>query len=272
MSLSSRPGNRFGGSTFPSGRGGGVYSSAEVTGFTGVGFGHSGGPRPSRHARQILHQRAGAWVVRDRGERPGARRGTVRWQLAPGLCAERLDERAALIWSKDGTVVATVLAPVSCGLRLATRSVSPRLGSETVAEVLEIDATDALTVLTVIVPGRAHEWSVVEVTGCIRPGPCCAWRDEAGQHRISLSSLHDEPAGLDVSADLCWQIDRFQGESARDRSQEMIVASHVRSIRIRNSEGHITTPSEINGKMTVLEKVSGQWISRRVWEPGSTHG
>ena len=118
-----------------------------------------------------------------------------------------------------------------------------------------------------MVLGQVHDWTVVGGTGGARPNPCCAWQDEAGRHRVWLSSLRDEPGGLEVSADLCRQIDRYPGESARGPSQELIVAYQVRSIRIHKSEGHITTPSEIIRKMMVLEKVSGQWVSRRVSEP-----
>ncbi len=241
-----------------------VYSSVQFTGFSGVGFGHSGGQRPSKHERQILHQRAGAWVVFDRGERPGARRGIVRWQLAPGLRAEQVDAQALVICSKEGTVVATVLVPIAGGLRVMARGASPRLGCEVAAQVIEIEATTSLTVLTVIVPGRARDWTVVPAAAA---NPTWEWQDEAGRHQVSLSALHDEQGAIEVSADLCWQIDRSRRVAAAGLPAELIAASGVREIRMNRSEGRVTTPSEIIGKMAVFEKVSGQWMNRRVYEP-----
>jgi hypothetical protein len=250
---------------------GGVYCSGAVTGFAGLAFGHSGGPRPSRHERQVLHLRAGAWVVLDRGERPGARCAVVRWQLAPGLRSEPLDERSVTIFSKEGTVLATVLAPVSRGVRVTARGASPRLGSELAAQVLEVEATDSLTALTVIVPGRVWDLTVT-ASAHGHPDSSCAWRDDSGRHFVSRSSLRDESTGLEVSADLCWRINRAPSSSSCDPSPEILAVSKIRSIRMGISEGRVTTPSEIIGKMAVFEKVSGQWMNRRVWEPRGAHG
>lgn len=251
---------------------GAVYCSAEITGFSGLALGHAGGARPSRHKRQVLHLRGGGWVVLDRGERTGARCGIVRWQLAFGLRAEPLDERAVMIYSKEGAVLATVLAPVATGLRVTPRGVSPRLGSELPAYVLEIEVTDSLTALTVIVPGRLRDLTVNAANAGGRPGPSCAWRDDFGRHFVSLSSLHDEREGLEIAADLCWKIDRATPASGCLPCPEILAVSGMRSMRMGFSEGRVTTPSAIIGKMAVLEKVSGQWINRRVWEPRGAHG
>lgn len=242
-----------------------VTCSEAITGFSGQAFGHSGGARPSRHERQVLHLRAGPWVVLDRGARPGARCGTVRWQLAPGLRAERLAERSAVIWSKEGTVLATVLAPIASGLRVSSRGASPRLGSEVAAQVLEIEVADSLTAVTVIVPGRVRDFTVSAPTEPAMPNPSCVWRDDVGRHVVSLSSLRDAPTGLEVSGELCWRIERTAA-GAGD-SQDLLAVSRMRDIRMGISEGRITTPSEIIGKMMVLEKVSGQWMNHRVCEP-----
>ncbi|MGH8318296.1 MAG: alginate lyase family protein [Steroidobacteraceae bacterium] len=248
------PGTAFRWLNVPHRAKGAVYSGGEISGFSGVAFGHTGGPRPSRHERQILHQRAGAWVVLDRGERPGARNGILRWQLAPRLRAERVEERAALIWSQEGALLATVLAPISCRLRIAPRTVSLRFGGEVAAEVLEIDLDDSLRGLTVLVPGQAHQWN----TGAAGPGTgeglSCSWQDDAGRHQVALSSLHDE-AGLELSADLCWRIDRSSLAARAGVSQEVIAATGVRALRAQASEWSVTTIQKIPGKMVVLEKV-----------------
>lgn len=266
------PGMPFKWLNVPERASGAVCCSGEVTGFSGLAFGHSGGPRPSRHDRQILHLRAGPWVVLDRGERQGARCGTVRWQLAPSLQAELLDERSVMIFSKEGTVLATVLAPVSSGLRVTPRGASPRLGRELAAHALEIEVTDSLTALTVIVPGRVRDLTVTGATALGRLNPCCAWRDDSGRHFLSRSSLRDESAGLELTADLCWRIDRAPSAADGSSSPEILAVSRMRTLRMGISEGRVTTPSEIIGRMAVFEKVSGQWLNRRVWEPRSAHG
>lgn len=266
------PGTPFKWLNVPERASGTVYCCGDITGFSGLAFGHSGGPRPSRHERHVLHQRAGAWVVLDHGERRGALQGTVRWQLAPGLRADPLDEWSAAIFSEEGAVLATVLAPVSSRLRITPRGASPRLGSEVTAQVLEMDAGDSLTVLTVIVPGRARERIRIATAGRARPGSSCAWHDDFGRHLVSLSSLNDESGGLELSADLCWKIDRVPAATNHGLPQEMIVASRVRAIRMGSSEGRVTTPPEIIGKMVVFEKLGGDWVNRQVLEPRSRHG
>ena len=250
---------------------GAVYCSGDITGFSGLAFGHTDGPRPSRHERQVLHLRAGPWVVLDRGERPGAGRGTVRWQLAPGLQGESIDERSAVIYTKKGAVLATVFAPISWGLWVTSRGASPRLGSEIAAQVLEIEVANSLTALTVIVPGQARDFTAVPATTHGPPNPSCAWRDDTGHHVVTLSSLSDDDGGLQFLGDLCWKIDCVPAAFDPTLAREVIAVSRMRGIRMGISEGCVTTPSDIIGKMAVFEKVNEQWMNRRVWEPRSAH-
>jgi Heparinase II/III-like protein/Heparinase II/III N-terminus len=244
---------------------GAVYSSGEMSGFAGLGLGHSGSVAPSTHERWILHQRAGAWVILDRGHRRGTRVATVRWQLAPGLRAERLDDRTALIRSQEGAVLATVFAPISTAMRITTRGVSPRLGQEVAAEVLEIRADESLAAMTVIVPGEVPARVDDSSSGLAGPGVSFQWQDQAARHRVSTDWLEGGRDGPGISADLCWRLHRSGSVTAA--SQELVAAFRTRSLEVKASEGFVTTPKSKVGKMVVFEKVNGEWLDRGVSEP-----
>lgn len=244
-----------------------VYSSREVCAFAGVAFGHRGSPAPSMHQRWVLHQRAGAWVILDRGYRTGARTGIVRWQLASGLRAEPLDARTVLVWSPKAAVLATVFAPVSCAMRVVARNVSPRLGREVTAQVLEICADQSLTAMTVIVPGRAIGMAGESSTAPVAPGLAFKWQDHAGRHQISRTPLGVEAGGLQISGDLVWHMDRTESTTCPGAWRELVAVLRRLEADPGVSERHVTTPPEILGKITVFEKVSGEWASRPIDEP-----
>lgn len=246
---------------------GALYSSGEMSGFAGLGLGHCGSVIPSTHERWVLHQRAGAWVILDRGHRRGARVGTVRWQLAPGLRAEWVDERTALIRSQKDAVLATIFVPISAAMRIATRGVSPRLGREVAAEVLEICADESLTAMTVVVPGQALERAEDVSSGPAGPGQSFQWRDHAGRHQVSAAWVEGDRDGPRISADLCWRLHRSGSAICPPASQELVAAFRTRSFEVQGSEGCVTTPTSKVGKMAVFEKVNGEWQDRVVSEP-----
>lgn len=246
---------------------GAIYSSAAMSGFAGVAYGHAGHSSVSTHRRWVLHQRGGAWVILDRAERAGARGGTLRWQLPSGLRGERVGTRSAVVRSHEGVAIATVMAPFSPELRVAARCVSPRLGREVAAEVLEIAVDASLEALTVVVLGLPK--GIAEKPASITAGGpgVFAWADAAGSHRVSVSPASGAANGVEADGDLCWWIDRSLASTVPAFPSELFAAFGVRSLGADGSERCITDAADICGKMIVLERVSGRWKDGLVCEP-----
>lgn len=172
-----------------------------------------------------------------------------------------------MIRSREGVAIATVLAPISSGLHVTARCLSPRLGREVAAEVLEIKVDASLEVLTVIVPGSAS--GLAEESDSVTMGEMAAftWADAAGGHRIAVSSAAGGVNGVEVDADLCWWIDSSRTSTIQIFSSELFAAFGVRSLKVDGSERCVTDAAGICGKMIVLERVDGRWRDCLVCEP-----
>ena len=267
---SATPGRPFQWRNIPPPAHGAVYSTAEISGFAGIATGHAKKEGISTHRRWVLHQRRGSWVMLDRGARPGARGGTVRWQLSPGVQAERIGPRAVSIRSLTGAAVATVFAPLSSGLNLAIREVSLRLGHHVPAQVLEVEVDASLEALTIIVPASINGPPPAVQLSTDTGVPCCVWVDAEGGHRVVVSSpggRRAEGAGVTVDADLSWWIDRSASQPAPGSASKLFAALGVRFLEVPGPQQSVTDPAVASGRMTVLAGVDGRWEAFAVDEP-----
>ncbi|MBV9316274.1 MAG: alginate lyase family protein, partial [Gammaproteobacteria bacterium] len=187
-----------------------VCSSVHFSSFFGVAIGHVAGGRPSAHSRAVLHRRGAAWVIHDRGARPAARAGTLRWQLAPRLTAVSLEAGSLLVCDEAGRPVATIFLQGAAPVRIVTREVSPRLGQRVSAQCLELPVDSALEALTVIVPAAPQRPAVSFEVEARHDARAVRWTDAAGRHCVIAGAaqgppLPDAPA---VPAGLTWRIER----------------------------------------------------------------
>lgn len=187
-----------------------VYASRGWSGFVGVAPGHAGA-RPSEHHRRTLHLRHGGWLILDRGSRRGARTAIVRWQLAPGLDVQRIGPFALCIVSGE-RLVATLFALLCKRVDVGSRTVSQRLGHQTVAPVIELDLGPALEAMTVVIPAHEGYDAPVLETG-EASGTYWNWQDHLGRHRISLGKP-SVPANLGLTqSGLCWTFSAEEGSA-----------------------------------------------------------
>jgi hypothetical protein len=241
-----------------------VFAAAAFSAFVGVAPGHAGGTRPSSHRRVVLHQRGGAWLIRDQAQRRDARAARVRWQLAPQLRMQQLDANLVRVHDASGQVLASVWTPGAVETRIVGRGVSLRLGHQQPAECLELLLGESLTALTLIVPGDAR------VLDAVQPADlatfCLAWSDAAGSHRVmgGVASADPEAARLLGTAELSWSVERGAG-GADVFSPDLVTAlgaSPHADVR------PFTAGEPGSGTMTVLEKSASGWASMPVDELG----
>lgn len=249
----------------------GVFAAGGFSGFAGESRGHVGSGRPSAHARLVLHQRGGAWVVHDRASRSGARGATVRWQLAPGLDAElRDDGETVVVRDPAGVGIAVVFAPLAADLRVVVRGVSQRLGHRVPAQCLEMDLKASLDALTIVVPmsaGRAVP-TLRRVT--YQGASCFSWGDAHGCHQVTVAPAGSGEGVLtaDIAeADLLWWADRSVGSNSKTFHADLLAALALHAGQPANSAQPVTDPPPYSGKMTVLAETDGTWARLAGEEP-----
>jgi len=243
---------------------GAVYSSSHFSSFFGLATGHVASGRPSIHCRRVLHQRAGAWVVHDRGVRQGARSGVLRWQLAPGLVATLRTRRSIDIRTATGINLATICMCGAAAPRIVTRGVSPRLGQRLLAQCLELQLDAALEALTVIVPAGTD--GTLVMLEADDDGRSVRWRDVAGLHRVSVAAPGDiAPLPVEVAgrADLVWHAE----VAGRGETDSLLAAmptftpAELRAGHLRGDE-----PRQW-GRMIASAHTGGRWTPLQLAEP-----
>lgn len=240
-----------------------VFAAAAFSACVGIAPGHAGGDRPSGHRRLVLHQRGGAWLVRDQAVRRAARTARVRWQLAPQLRAQPDGPQLMRVVDASGATLATVWAPGAVELRAVRRTVSLRLGQRQEAECLELLLPESLTCLTLIVPGAAQ----------IEPAPsaaagCLAWSDALGSHRLILGpqSADPEAAQLLGTAELSWWVARGRTGGGDAGFVADLVAAFTAPAPA--DVRPFTVGALGSGTMTVLERSASGWAAMPVDELG----
>jgi hypothetical protein len=244
-----------------------VCSSTHFSSFSGLAMGHVAGGRLSLHGRGVLHQRAGAWVVHDRGARVSARAGVLRWQLAPHLTAAVLTQHSVVVRDRAGRDVATIFLRGAAPVHILARDVSPRLGQRVTAQCLELPLDATLEALTIVVPAggdgavASFEVDVHHPEGGVR------WTDAAGRHHVLAGAGQPPlPAGPELNAGLTWWVESL--DAAGEGARGVLIATLPTSARSAPDDVQaITHAGEHSGRMIVLANTRGRWQQLGVEEP-----
>jgi len=240
-----------------------VCASGDFSSFFGLATGHVASGHPSAHCRRVLHQRAGAWVVHDRGVRAGARSGVLRWQLAPYLTAARVSAHSIAIRDGSGAGVAAMCVCGAAAVRVLERDVSPRLGQRVAARCLELDLDARLEVLTIIVAAD-RDGSLVTFDAD-EPGRI-AWSDAAGRHRVSFAAPGQTvplPAPAGPEADLLWWVDL----AAPGDVSVLLAAMPAFVPRAPPATQVVSGGPAQSGRMIALARAADGWVQRKLEEP-----
>ena len=241
-----------------------VYSSAEFSSFLGTAVGHLAGGRPSTHCRQVLHRKGGAWVIRDRAVRAGARAGVLRWQLAPHLTATAVTARRVEVRNAAGGAIATVYLCGASPVRIVMRDVSPRYGERVAAPCLELETAAALEALTVVVPAAADGSPAGFEAGDSSPDEDVVWTDRTGRNRVLgrawANGPQQPPLGQDTR--LVWWA---EGTAGREGSGSLIAALSAPEPDIPGAAQAISVGK--SGRMELWMRISGSWTALTVEQP-----
>jgi hypothetical protein len=246
-----------------------VCSSLPFSSFSGIAAGHTASGRPSAHCRRVLHLRAGAWVIHDRGLREAARGGVLRWQLAPHLTAAALGASSVAIRNAAGVGVAAIFMRGASAIRIVTRDVSLRLGHRIAAQCLEVEVDASLEALTIVVPaGRDGSLATPTIDGHAEGG--VVWSDAAGRHRVysgALAQVQQLPAAAaPPHSDLIWRIDGADPNGA-DVYSDLIAALPAAVLRVPMDAQVVTDVVQHSGRMSVLANTVGRWAPLGVDAP-----
>jgi Heparinase II/III-like protein/Heparinase II/III N-terminus len=244
-----------------------VCSSAEFSSFFGTAVGHLAGGRPSTHCRQVLHRKGGAWVIRDRAVRAGARAGVLRWQLAPHLTATAVTPRRIEVGNDAGRAIATIYLRGASAVRIVMRDVSPRHGQRIVAPCLELETGAALEALTIVVPAAADGSPVgFEAEGSSPEGDV-VWTDQTGRNRVLGRAWTNGPqplAMLGPDTSLSWWA---EGTAGPDGDGSLLAALSVPETGIPGVAQAIADGDGKSGRMELWMRISGSWTALSVGEP-----
>lgn len=244
-----------------------VCSSAHFSSFFGLAMGHMAGGRPSAHRRGMLHRRRGPWVIHDRGVRPAAHGGVLRWQLAPHLTAAVLTEYSVLIRDGAGSVVATLFLRGAAPVRIVARDVSPRHGQRVTAQCLELPLDASLEALTIVVPAGGDGTVVSFAVDAQHPEQGVCWTDSAGWHRVvTWAGQAPLPAGLKLNAALTWWVESPDA-AGTDTHGTLIAALPTPVSSVPGDVHAITHAGDQSGRMIVLANTRGRWQRLEVVEP-----
>jgi hypothetical protein len=145
--------------------------------FEGASRGHLHTSGESLHRRSVACMPDSAWVIHDKGSRPGCIKAIVRWQLAADLRAEWAGEQALRVVSAAGHILARIAFRGFRDLRVSSREISPRFGARRTAQVIECITGADLEGLTVIVAGDGA-WEAGSTEAAI------SWQDGMGTCRV----------------------------------------------------------------------------------------
>ena len=244
-----------------------VCSSAEFSSFFGIAIGHLVGGRPSTHCRRVIHRKGGAWVIRDRAVRAGARTGVLRWQLAPHLTATAMTTCLVEIRNDAGCAIASVYLRGASPVRIVMRDVSPRYGQRVAAPCLELETAAALEALTIVVPAAAEGHPVSFEAEEPSPGEDVVWTDRTGRNRVLGRAWSNGPRppmlpGLDAS--LIWWV---EGTAGRDADGALIAVLSAPDSGDPGAAQAITDVDGKSGRMELWMRMSGSWTALSVGEP-----
>jgi Heparinase II/III-like protein/Heparinase II/III N-terminus len=244
-----------------------VCSSAEFSSFLGIAIGHLASGRPSTHCRLVLHRKGGAWVIRDRGVRAGARAGVLRWQLAPHLTASAVTARRVEIRNDVGRAIATVYLRGASPLRIVMRDVSPRHGQRITAPCLEVETAAALQALTIVVPAAADGSPAGFEAEASSPEEDVVWTDRTGRNSVLGRAWANGPASLaslEPETSLTWLA---AGISGRDGEGALLAALSAPEPLAPGAAQAITDVHGKSGRMELWMRISGSWTALSVGEP-----
>jgi hypothetical protein len=234
------------------------FSFLEASAQGHVGTGHAGTDRPSRHERTLCHVRGGAWVCFDRGERAEARRGTLRWQLAPGLSVRARDAHCAHIVDAEGLEVAGMA--MSGEYLVRGRDVSPRFGARVQAPLIEIETGPALQCLTLVVPARSGVIPVIQRT-TLEGVPGWEWEDSTGRHFVLLPAGKGcQIEGLNIECDLIWGI-RPGAAGGPERGRLRLAIVNPRNLSGGNIENLVTSTAAFSGGVLLAGSSAEGWAN-----------
>jgi Heparinase II/III-like protein len=244
-----------------------VCSSAHFSSFFGLAAGHVADGRPSAHCRRVLHFRGGAWVVHDRGLREGARRGVLRWQLAPYLTAAPLTAESVAILDGAGVGVATIFLRGASTARVLVRDVSLRHGHRIAAQCLELEVDASLEALTIIAPAGPNG-SLVRFEADEQHGERgVVWTDTMGRHCVVAGPSLRIPQllpGTGPDADLVWWV---SGADTGGHDVQLIAALPAVAAHISADARDVTQLPDDSGKMGTLANTDGHWAAVAVEQP-----
>jgi Heparinase II/III-like protein/Heparinase II/III N-terminus len=238
-----------------------VFTSAHFSALVGLAHGHAASPRPSSHRRVVLHQRGGAWLVRDSAVRRDARGACVRWQLAPQLRAQQEGTHLVRVHAAGGAILASLWAPQALELRVLSRPVSLRLGHRQEAECLELLLSQSLECVSLIVPGVARIEPAAQLAAA--SSGCLVWSDAAGRHRVFLG-----PEGADSAAmrllgftELSWWVARGDSAAGNGFTPDLVAAFAAGG---PTDVDPFTAADPASGTMSVLEMSASGWAGMPV--------
>jgi hypothetical protein len=215
----------------------------------------------------VLHLRGGAWVVHDRALRESARRGVLRWQLAPHLTAAAVSAQSVAIRDGAGVAVATIFLHGASAARVLMRDVSLRHGHRVPAQYLELEIDSSLEALTIVAPAGPNGTVVTFEADGQGAEQSVVWTDVAGRHCMVVGATLRIPQlirGAAPDADLLWWVERSGAGS--DNVQLVaalpVVAPHV------SRDAHVGAElPEHSGRMSVLSNTGGHWAAVEVEQP-----
>jgi hypothetical protein len=178
----------------------------------------------------------------------------IRWQLAPGLRAERQSATELLVRDGAGNAIASIWTPLATELAIVAREVSLRLGHHVPAQCIEVTLPPSLEVVTVIVP---HSGSALAqpATAAHSDLPGFAWADRSGCHRIALGRDAIGVGPVEAAVTLAWSVESGVGSRARRH-----VAAAATPAPQLVAEQPVTAWLASSGRIRVFELAAGAWM------------
>lgn len=178
--------------SIPARANGSLLEVGPVQVFRGCSRGHQDTAAPSTHIRNVVHVHGGSWLVYDVAERPGARSGLVRWQLAPELEVSNTDARSVCVHHPSQGPLALVSALAGGPLQVRSRATSPRYGATVPAALIEMATDDALRALTLIVPASGLEVAPPVLELNCDAGRHWSWKDGVTCWNAAIAAPGDD--------------------------------------------------------------------------------